>query len=93
MAEGRILLTEFTNGKKSAECDLTYTKSQRCYVGKMKNTNGKQHDIRICGNEFKHPEPAVPEKCRNLINKIRYQNQLRIKSTGEINASNVNIRT
>ncbi|MCB0853858.1 MAG: SH3 domain-containing protein, partial [Bacteroidetes bacterium] len=90
----RMKLKEYTNGKPSAECDLTYNKSQKCYVGIMNNTDGRKIDIRICGDEFNHPKPDIrfeeppapqPEEEEQSIGPAD-------ENTAFIQGSNVNIR-
>ncbi|MCA6363932.1 MAG: hypothetical protein IM638_12910 [Bacteroidetes bacterium] len=48
-----MLLTEYTNGEKSAVCKLT-TSDNYCYTGTMQNTNGKVFAMKIC-REFSSP--------------------------------------
>jgi serine/threonine protein kinase len=96
LPEGRMLIQEYTNGRLSAECDLTYQKSQRCYVGVMKNTDGRNIDMRICGDEFNHPAPDIrfqppPEPQKEEPEEIPIQEE-ETRDLAFIQGSNVNIR-
>jgi RNA polymerase subunit RPABC4/transcription elongation factor Spt4 len=44
---GSILLTEYTNGVETAKCELKFQNG--CYVGKMKNADGRTLNMFFCG--------------------------------------------
>ena len=92
LSEGRMELIETTNGKRTSTSNLTYNKSQRCYVGKMSNTDGRKLDIRICGNQFNHPAPEIPVE-RNPAPEPEQVEAETSRNTGIITGSNVNIRS
>jgi hypothetical protein len=51
VGDGEMLLTEYTNGTKSALCKLA-TSDNYCYAGTMQNTNGKVFAMKLCRESF-----------------------------------------
>lgn len=47
--DGSIMLTEFTDGKATATCELVAEGT--CYVGQMKNTDGRSFPMNMCAQE------------------------------------------
>lgn len=47
--DGSITLTEFTDGKATATCELVAEGT--CYVGQMKNTDGRSFPMNMCAQE------------------------------------------
>lgn len=47
--DGSIMLTEYTNGKVTATCELVAEGS--CYVGRMNNTDGRAFTMNMCAQE------------------------------------------
>ncbi|HNW89219.1 MAG TPA: SH3 domain-containing protein [Bacteroidales bacterium] len=45
-SQGSLVLDEYTNDKLSANCELQ--KSNDCYEGTMKNTDGRSFDMKFC---------------------------------------------
>lgn len=60
---GNIELTEYTDSKPTANCNLTL--QQNCYVGQMNNTDGRQLAMTMCEQE---PSPVLTEDAFYILN-------------------------
>jgi len=47
-SKGSLTLIEYTDDRISAECILTPTSNGNCYEGIMKNTDGRNLDMKLC---------------------------------------------
>lgn len=69
---GRILLTEYTNGKITAHCTLK--NDNVCFSGKMNNTDGRHFDMKMCEPtpvaSVTKPKSTTPDLNGNLNFKL-----------------------
>jgi len=75
-SDGLLVLNEYTNDKLSANCELQ--KSNNCYEGTMKNTDGRSFNMKFC-MQVNNPE-NVPDQLYINGSKVN------IRSTPSLNS-------